>query len=439
MADSWPTCKLGQIAAVRHGWPFKSELYSLERQGRPIVVSIGNFQYSGGFRFESTVIKEYAGAYPHEYELNSGDLLLVMTCQTPGGEILGIPARVPSDGCTYLHNQRIGLVTNVAKHVDAGFLYWLFLTKSFNSHLVATASGTKILHTAPSRIEAFEFSLPPLPEQRAIAHILGTLDDKIELNRRTNETLEAMARALFKSWFVDFDPVHAKKAGRKPEGMDAETAALFPDDFEDSEMGKIPRGWRAVPLDTIADFLNGLALQKFPAAAGEPSLPVIKIAQLRKGAVDGADQANRNVPMQYVVKDGDLLFSWSGTLEVAVWCGGEGALNQHLFKVTSKSTPPWFYHGWLVHHLAEFRQIAADKATTMGHIQRGHLTRAIVALPSGKAIEVGSAALAPLAARSLSVRKNSQTLAALRDALLPQLLSGSLRVPEAMRLVEKAI
>ena len=111
--------------------------------------------------------------------------------------------------------------------------------------------GTGVLPT--DRIQALEVRTPPLPEQRAIAHILGTLDDKIELNRRTNETLEAMARALFKSWFVDFDPVHAKKAGRKPEGMDAETAALFPDDFEDSEMGKIPRGWRVAPVTTMQD------------------------------------------------------------------------------------------------------------------------------------------------------------------------------------------
>ncbi|MBK8213690.1 MAG: restriction endonuclease subunit S [Myxococcales bacterium] len=325
--------------------------------------------------------------------------------------------------------------------IDSRFLYYLLKGADFQANLsaVKTHGSMAADYVSLTDQQSFLLTLPPPDEQRAIAHILGTLDDKIELNRRTNETLEAMARALFKSWFVDFDPVHAKKAGRKPEGMDAETAALFPDDFEDSEMGKIPRGWKAVPLDTIADFLNGLALQKFPAAPGEPSLPVIKIAQLRKGAVDGADRASRSVPMQYVVKDGDLLFSWSGTLEVAVWCGGEGALNQHLFKVTSKTTPPWFYHGWLLHHLADFRQIAADKATTMGHIQRGHLTRAIVALPSGKTLQSGGAALASLAARSLSVRKNSQTIAALRDALLPQLLSGSLRVPEAMRLVEKAL
>jgi type I restriction enzyme, S subunit len=119
-------------------------------------------------------------------------------------------------------------------------------------------------------------------EQKAVAHILGTLDDKIELNRKTNETLEAMAKALFKSWFVDFDPVRAKVEGRSS-GLPAEISDLFPDSFEDSELGEIPNGWEVKALDEIAHFLNGLALQKFPPEDGAVTLPVIKIAQLKKG------------------------------------------------------------------------------------------------------------------------------------------------------------
>jgi type I restriction enzyme S subunit len=215
MASSgWVPCRLGDVIEIKHGWPFKSELFSEELTGRPIVVAVGNFRYTGGFRFGETTVKEYRGDYPKEYDLAAGDLLLVMTCQTAGGEILGIPARIPDDGRTYLHNQRLGkVVVRDAKRVSLDFLYWLFLSPDFNRELVTSASGTKILHTSPSRIEAFRFNLPPWTEQRAIAHILGTLDDKIELNRRMSETLEATARALFKSWFVDFDPVRAKVSG----------------------------------------------------------------------------------------------------------------------------------------------------------------------------------------------------------------------------------
>src|SRR6266481_1507943 len=212
--DAWREVRLGDLVAIKHGWPFKSELFGADLTGKPIVVSIGNFRYTGGFRFDSTQIKEYRGEYPAEFVLDPGDVLIVMTCQTPGGEILGIPARVPNDGRTYLHNQRMGkVVLKRPDLVDSDFLYWVFLGPEFNNELVASASGTKILHTAPGRIEAFKFRLPPVNEQRAVARLLRALDDKIELNRNLNQTLEALGRAVFKSWFVDFDPTVARTAG----------------------------------------------------------------------------------------------------------------------------------------------------------------------------------------------------------------------------------
>ncbi len=429
--SNWDSVRLGDLVKITHGWPFKSELFSEERNGRPIVVGIGNFKYTGGFRFESTSVKEYTGEYPKEYELAPGDILLVMTCQTSGGEILGIPGRIPNDGNVYLHNQRMGkVVVTAPDRICPDFIYHLALTSEFNRELCVSASGTKILHTAPSRIEAFTFRLPPLPEQKAIARILGTLDDKIELNRRMNATLEAMARALFQSWFVDFDPVHAKAAGRPPSGMDAPTAALFPAGFQDSPLGEIPAGWGVKSLDDIAQFLNGLALQKFPPGDGE-TLPVIKIAQLRKGDTIGADRCSSELPAEYIIGDGDILFSWSGSLEVELWCGGNGALNQHLFKVTSQDFPQWFYYHWTRHHLESFRLIAASKATTMGHIQRKHLTEAKVLVPTPSLIEELSPVIQPLLDQIVANRTQSRTLATLRDTLLPKLLSGELSVTTA--------
>ena len=156
-----------------------------------------------------------------------------------------------------------------------------------------------------------------------------------------SETLEATARTTFKSWFVE---------GARPE-------------------------WPVCGLDEVATFLNGLALQKYPPTASG-SLPVIKIAQLRAGDAHGADRASSELPAGYTVEDGDVLFSWSGSLECVLWAGGQEALNQHLFKVTSTGFPKWFYYLWIHEHLPTFREIAAGKATTMGHIQRHHLTDA---------------------------------------------------------------
>jgi type I restriction enzyme, S subunit len=286
-------------------------------------------------------------------------------------------------------------------------------------------------------IPEFQLRIPPLIEQHQIVEVLGSIDDRITLLRETNATLEAIAQALFKSWFVDFDPVRAKAEGREPEGLDAETAGLFPGEFEKSKLGSIPKGWIINSLDAVADYLNGLALQKFPPEE-DSWLPVIKIAQLRKGDTFGADRAGRNLKPEYIVNDGDVLFSWSGSLEVAIWCGGEGALNQHLFKVTSRVFPKWFYYFWTKHHLANFQQIAASKATTMGHIQRKHLTEAKVLVPPPELIDAASAYFEPQLDLWIENSLRSRTLVELRDALLPRLISGQLRLPEAEVLLQDA-
>ena len=187
-------------------------------------------------------------------------------------------------------------------------------------------------------------------------------------------------------------------------------------------------------MDETATYLNGLALQKHPPNDGS-SLPVIKIAQLRAGHPDGADRASADIPPAYVVEDGDVLFSWSGSLEVEIWCGGRGALNQHLFKVTSSRFPKWFYFLWTRHHLADFRGIAAGKATTMGHIQRGHLSAARALVPPPRLVEAMSAHFEPLLEDLIAGRLQSHTLAALRDALLPKIIAGELRVSDAERSV----
>jgi type I restriction enzyme, S subunit len=264
-----------------------------------------------------------------------------------------------------------------------------------------------------------------------LAALLDELDDRITLLRETNATLEAIAQALFKSWFVDFDPVRAKQEGRAPDGMDEASAAQFPDAFEESELGLVPRGWAVRSLDSFANYLNGLALQKYPPESDDEYLPVIKIAQLRAGSASGADRASSRLKPEYVVHDGDVLFSWSGTLEVELWCGGDGALNQHLFKVTSTEVPKWFYYLSTRHFLLRFRDIAAHKATTMGHIQRKHLTEARLAIPPAHVLGSMSELVAPLIERRIANSLQARHLATLRDTLLPRLISGQLRLPEA--------
>ena len=186
----WKVTTLGDVVSIKHGYAFKSEFFSEPAPGLPIVVNIGNFKYTGGFRFESTTLKGYVGEFPEEFILSPGDILLVMTCQTAGGEILGIPGHIPNNGRTYLHNQRMGkVVITDSDRVDQHFLYQLFLLPEFNRELFVTASGTKILHTSPSRIEAFQFCLPPIKVQRAIARVLRNLECKIASNEMESKIL----------------------------------------------------------------------------------------------------------------------------------------------------------------------------------------------------------------------------------------------------------
>jgi type I restriction enzyme S subunit len=317
--------------------------------------------------------------------------------------------------------------------ISPRYLAAYFGGKAFQDELAAVMSHStrnQVPITAQRRLRVV---LPSLPVQRGIAHILGTLDDKIELNRRMNETLEATARAIFKSWFVDFDPVRAKAEGRDT-GLPPHIADLFPDAFEDSELGEIPKGWAVRSLDEIADFLNGLAMQKYPPTTAN-QLPVIKIAQLRAGDANGADLASADIDPAYIIEDGDILFSWSGSLECVLWSGGKGALNQHLFKVTPSRYPRWLCYLGIQQHLDEFRHIAAGKATTMGHIQRQHLSDAKLPIPPADLLKTMGTFVEPAIESTWRRMVQSRTLMSLRDTLLPKLISGELRLEGAERLI----
>ena len=293
---------------------------------------------------------------------------------------------------------------------DPHFVYYLLKDKvrSFKSQTQGSVFDT-ITKATFDRIECADYSEE---DQHRIASILSSLDRKIELNNKINADLEEMAQAIFKNWFVDFEPF---KDGK----------------FVDSELGMIPEGWKVGRLTEIASYMNGLAMQKFPPENNEDSLPVLKIKELGQGFCGtDSDRCSCNIKDECKIHNGDVIFSWSGTLLVDVWCGGDCGLNQHLFKVTSKDYPKWFYYYWTKHHLQEFIHIAKDKAVTMGHIKRGHLEEAMVAIPDNDSMEKAHELFEPILSKMISLRLESSRLSLLRDTLLPRLMSGELEVPE---------
>ena len=362
----------------------------------------------------------------------ANDVIVVRRCSS------GDSAVVPR-GLDCAIGQNLVVLRSDGNRVLPEFLRWLVRGPEWWNQVSKYINVGAVFDSLKCReIPHFELTIPPLEDQYQISALLGAIDARITLLRETNATLESIAQALFKSWFVDFNPVHGKQQGIVPEGLDEATAALFPDSFEESELGLVPKGWSIQSLDEIADYLNGLALQKYPPDEDE-GLPVIKIAQLRKGDTFGADRANRKMKSEYIIQNGDVLFSWSGSLEVVIWCGGEGALNQHLFKVTSDSYPKWLYYLWTKHHLENFRQIAASKATTMGHIQRSHLNQAKIIVPPDTFVEMASGYFEPLLDRCVSTLLEAQNLSELRDTLLPRLISGHLRLLVAATPLEEAV
>ncbi|MFT8711009.1 MULTISPECIES: restriction endonuclease subunit S, partial [Acetobacteraceae] len=422
--------KLADVIDIRHGFAFRGEFFSDSPTGF-ILATPGNFAIGGGFR--SGKAKYYNGPVPDEYCLSEGDIIVTMTDLSKDADTLGYSASVPASANTFLHNQRIGKIVPKG-NINLRFIYWLMRTPAYRDEILASYTGSTVKHTSPSRILSFQFDCPSLEDQGRIASILDILDNKIDLNCRTNETLEAMARALFQDWFVGFGPTRAKMAGQAAY-LAPEIWKLFPDRLDDEEK---PEGWTVEPVDNVASFLNGLALQKYPAGEGA-FLPAIKIAQLRSESTHSADRVSVGIPCEYVVEEGDILFSWSGSLLCKFWNGERGALNQHLFKVTSGRFPDWFVFEWIQHYMPDFQAIAESKATTMGHIQRHHLTESLVTIPSSCVMKQADLIIGSHIRKIKENHKESRNLSELRDLLLPRLMSGEIRIRDAGKMVEDAL
>ena len=179
----------------------------------------------------------------------------------------------------------------------------------------------------------------------------------------------------------------------------------------------------------IAEYLNGVAMQKYPATNSETGLSVLKIKELGQGTCDNSsDRCSSSIPTQYVIHDGDIIFSWSGTLLVDYWCGGICGLNQHLFKVSSDKYPGWFIYFWTKYHLERFQRIAQDKAVTMGHIRRTDLEQAEVLIPDKESMLVYDCEISPLMEEYVKRRIENRKLQEIRDGLLPQVMSGTLNL-----------
>jgi len=429
--EEWRRVTLRELVEIKHGLAFKGDYFRDEPPG-DILLTPGNFDIGGGIKPDK--LKYYDGPVPEEFVLNAGDLIVTMTDLSRGADTLGYPALVPDwRGVRFLHNQRLGKVEiRPGAPVLKDFLYFLLRTREYRHEVLAGATGTTVRHTSPERIQAFRFLLPPIEEQRAIAHALGTLDDKIELNRGMNETLEAIARAIFKSWFVDFDPVRAKVEGRQPVGMDSETAALFPSAFEDSSLGKIPKGWTVRNLPDVVE-LN-------PRRSLKPGLEALYVEMQNMPTTSARVLGWERRPFSSGTKfiNGDVLLARitpclenGKTAFVDFLDDGEVGWGSTEYIVLRSRPPLPLEYTYFLARTAGLRSHAISNMTGTSGRQRVPVDCfdyfPLAVPPAPLAQQFGRIVGPPMAAMKQH-DSESNVLAELRDTLLPGLLSGKVRV-----------
>lgn len=344
--------------------------------------------------------------------VEKNDILLNITgdsiarCTVVPEEIL--PARV---------NQHVSIIrcknTEESKYV----MYYLQYMKKYLLQ-ISKVGGTR---NALTKETIGKLPIKISDDCNKISKILDNIDQKIQINNQINQELEAMAKTLYDYWFVQFDfPDQNGKPYKSSGGKMVYNPEL---------KREIPEGWGVDSLWNIANFYNGLAMQKYrPDTNGDDYLPVIKIREMMNGFSKDTEKARLDIPIEAVVERGDILFSWSATLEVIIWGKEKGALNQHIFKVTSDTYPKSFIYFELKSYLKVFKAIAELRKTTMGHITQDHLKQAKIVVPPIELISKLDDNLQPIMLKQQILENQNQELIQLRDWLLPMLMNGQVKV-----------
>ena len=365
----------------------------------PFIYKAANFITQKGFDNSSTTI------YPQD------TILVAMYGATAGKASL-----LKMEACT---NQAICAILPNKDYSPEFIKYNL---DTLYDHLVGLSSGSARDNLSQAGIKELKLIVPQTKrEQESLVTILSLIDKKIELNRQINDNLEAMAKQLYDYWFVQFDFPNEEGKPYKSSG-----GAMV---WNEKLKREIPQGWHCGTLLDIAEYTNGLACQKYRPTDNN-KLPVIKIKEMHNGLSADTEWVKADIPDDVKVLNGDVLFSWSASLEVMLWAYGNGGLNQHIFKVTSKNGyPRSFYFYQLIHYVGVFKQMAEARKTTMGHITQDHLRQSTIALPPN--VEIANKLEEKLCPIFGEIVKNNQeimTLTKQRDELLPLLMNGQASV-----------
>lgn len=447
--SGWRMCKVSDIVHPTRnscvGGPFGSNLTSKDYVDVPgVPVSRGNNLTLSGERYidrDFVFVSDHKASTLIQNTAYPGDL--VFTQRGTIGQIGFIPkeARFPS---YILSQNQMKLRTDEAKAIPL-FLYYYFISPIAQNLIQRNSIGSTIPGFNLSQLREFPLLLPPPAEQKAIASILGALDDKIELNRRMNGTLEAMARALFQSWFVDFDPVRAKLDGRIPTGLDHETAALFPDSFQDSPLGHIPKGWEIGSILRQADLLSGGTPKTDVPAYWNGDVPWASAKDVSQCGEAFLVSTERTITKRGVEESSTKIIPANATVVVArgattgrlTMFGHAMAMNQTCYGLKSKFDAPFALYCNARHFIE--RLVQGGHGSVFDTITTSTFEATDVLLAPKEVLLTFDEHVTPLFQQVRANLNQSRTLATLRDTLLPKLLSGELSVPSGLLAVEESL
>lgn len=424
--DHWERITVFDLARWKNGLAFKSINFS--ETGRPVIKIA---ELKSGITDQT---KFTDSDYDESVFVRRGDMLFSWS-GNPDTSIDVFRWEGPEGWL----NQHIYKVTP-SEGVDEDFLFFVlrWLKPRF-AEIARNKQTTGLGHVTLRDFKSMAVGLPDEIEQKAIVSIVGPIQEKIDLNRHTNETLEALARAIFKDWFVDFGPTRAKVEGREPY-LAPQLWDLFPDALDDEDK---PVGWDTEPIYDQAEWVNGAAYKNMHFSDAPDALPVVKIAELKAGVTDRTQFTNTHLGEKYRINSGELLFSWSGnpdtSIDAFIWQYGPAWLNQHIFSVRDigKMSKPQLYF-MLKTYMPEFAEIARNKQTTgLGHVTKADMQRMIICTGSSAVRDRFDDLIKPIFDKLVANLFESRELATSRDLLLPKLISGEIRLREAEKLVEK--
>jgi type I restriction enzyme, S subunit len=389
----------------------------------------------------STTKKSYSSSGFDAYSASGRDgLLPYFDYDRTGVVISAIGAEC---GKTWLAKGKWSCIKNTIRMwstsplLDTEYLYWISLRQNF---FPIRGSAQPFISQGDAR--GIEIECPPIHQQKAIAHILGTLDDKIELNRKTSETLEAMAKALFKSWFIDFDPVRAKAEGR-PTGLPAEISDLFPDSFEDSELGEIPRGWQCCPFTQLVDVISGGTPKTSVDKYWNGSIPWFSVVDAPSGADCWVIQTEKSIThlgldncSSKLLPIGTTIISARGTVGKVCQTGQDMAMNQSCYGLRSKAANGEYFCFYLTKSLVEILEARAH-GSVFSTITRDTLDGVSTISPPLEVIQSFNGIAGALLVKIKNNLEENRILGNQRDALLPKLISGEIRIPDAEKMLEE--